>query len=32
VSRLRTLSAEHRELLYAELGDDAAAVRSLVDG
>jgi tetratricopeptide (TPR) repeat protein len=32
VSRLRTLSAEQRELLYAELGDDAAAVRSLVDG
>ena len=32
ISHLRAMSLEQRELLYAELGDKAAGIRSLVDG
>jgi hypothetical protein len=31
ISELRELSPEQRELLYAELGDGAESVRSLID-
>ena len=32
IAKLRALTTEQRELLYAELGDDAEEVRSLVPG